>query len=78
MQQACSCPLASPGGSWTPRRSRSVEREETDQVKFPDYAISHSKSATRTMGIGLLHWPSLVKALQAKWILNYLNASKAL
>ena len=47
-------------------------------IKHPQYAVSHGKSATRTMGLGLLDWPSHVKALQAKWILNYLNARKAL
>lgn len=52
--------------------------KQSKWIKHPHYPISHGKSATRTLGLGLLNWPSHVKALQTKWILNYLNARKAL
>ena len=48
-------------------------------VRHPHYPVYNTNSATRTMGTGLLNWTThvKVKALQAKWILNYLNARKA-
>ena len=46
-------------------------------VKYPQYPTHEADNATRTMGTGLLHWTAHVKALQAKWILNYLNARRA-
>ena len=38
-------------------------RRQNKWIKYPHYATSHEKSATRTMGLGLLHWPTHVKAL---------------
>ena len=47
---------------------------------YPHYPLCDTESASRTMGTGLLQcqWTTHVKALQAKWILNYLNTRKAI
>ena len=50
----------------------------TKWVRHPQYPVHNAECASRTMGIGLLHWTTHVRALQTKWILNYLNARKAI
>ena len=43
-------------------------------IKHPDIPLKGASVEDPQLGLGLLDWDNHVKALQSKWILNYLDA----
>eukprot|EP00967_Tisochrysis_lutea_P019540 scaffold22190_cov37-Tisochrysis_lutea.AAC.1 len=41
-------------------------------IKHPELPLKNASEEGSHLGLGLLDWDNHVKALQAKWILNYL------
>eukprot|EP00967_Tisochrysis_lutea_P060131 scaffold76827_cov32-Tisochrysis_lutea.AAC.1 len=46
-------------------------------IKYPEVPMRNVSEKGPHLGLGLLDWDNHVKALQAKWILNYLDARQA-
>ena len=46
-------------------------------IKHPDIPLKGASEKDPQLGLGLLDWDNHVKALQSKWILNYLDARQA-
>ena len=46
-------------------------------IKHPEIPLKNTSEKGPHLGLGLLDWDNHVKALQAKWILNYLDARQA-
>eukprot|EP00967_Tisochrysis_lutea_P066058 scaffold85961_cov26-Tisochrysis_lutea.AAC.7 len=79
--QTLAAPQLVPQGTQKLGREGAMANHRTGRklqwIKHPEIPLKGDTEKGPHLGLGLLDWKNHVKALQAKWILNYLDARQA-